>query len=499
MIDFARIVPRPIHQRDPIPAPEDLAETLHFTVHPVAHTPQEEVILRRLNRVFLWLIAAMLFLAPFPAGSHRPIAWMIWSANLALMAAVYFLLRAKGAQLSPLRSQRFAPLICVALLMPAFATLQMLPLGDLFAGSNTTTGLYRALFGTLIPEGRQPASLSLNAPATGLGILRLGGLLCLFILVLETCSAPIRTLRLMRLIYFGMCLQALWAMIALRLLGDIALFGEKTAYLGWATGGFVNRNSFATYLGMALILGSALMLRKLHRQSHNARSDELTQTGLHLASLLLLSTTLLATGSRMGIGATVVGLIVLFLCDAQTRPRRQRRWVLTLLAAGIILGGIALALSANTGERLLFLEQDLATRLALYAQVFDLIQSRPWTGYGLDCFSIAFPLRHTEPVSAATVWDMAHNSYLTLWAELGVIAGSAPLIALTWAAWRLIKQQRGAARFHAAPVAALAVMAQCAVHSTVDFSLEIEANTLLFVAIVALGLGRIFPTKGPIT
>jgi O-antigen ligase len=68
------------------------------------------------------------------------------------------------------------------------------------------------------------------------------------------------------------------------------------------------------------------------------------------------------------------------------------------------------------------------TRLQLYQQVFTMIKARPLTGFGFDSFPPAFEMFHKTPVTAGFVWDKAHSTYLTLWAEAGLLFGSfAPL------------------------------------------------------------------------
>ena len=112
-------------------------------------------------------------------------------------------------------------------------------------------------------------------------------------------------------------------------------------------------------------------------------------------------------------------------------------------------------------------------------------------GYGGGTFEVAYPLFHQLPVSPDLVWDRAHSTYLSLWAEMGVIAGSIPLLLVLWIAMealRLYLSRRSGD--WTAPAAAVAVIVVAALHSTVDFSLEMQANVFLFLAILATGIAR---------
>ncbi|MEJ2020361.1 MAG: hypothetical protein P8X51_19515, partial [Maritimibacter sp.] len=106
-------------------------------------------------------------------------------------------------------------------------------------------------------------------------------------------------------------------------------------------------------------------------------------------------------------------------------------------------------------------------------------------------------LVHVPPVSSDVVWHLSHSSYLMLWSEMGLILGSVPMIAILLAALRLIRTIRRRRTSYALPIVALSVIVQVALHSTIDFSLEIPANTILFLALVAIGIGPLKRKERP--
>ncbi len=127
-------------------------------------------------------------------------------------------------------------------------------------------------------------------------------------------------------------------------------------------------------------------------------------------------------------------------------------------------------------------------RLALYDNIWNVVMQRPFTGHGFDSFELAFRTGHELPVSPDLRWQNAHNTYLELWVELGLILGSIPPLICGVILLRLIK--RGATNQYTGYLAqaAVAAIVIAAVHSFVDFSLEIEANVFLFIVILGLGL-----------
>ncbi|MDZ4134770.1 MAG: O-antigen ligase family protein [Paracoccaceae bacterium] len=171
------------------------------------------------------------------------------------------------------------------------------------------------------------------------------------------------------------------------------------------------------------------------------------------------------------------------------------RILLELLTAAAALGAVAFWLG-GTGlmERSLVVEGDTAFRLELYQQIVGMIRTRPLTGYGMDALAPAYELfrapAHTLADADNRILYMGHNTYLTLWAELGGIAGSLPMLALGLVGLALVRRVRQRETRLAMPAAALGALLLGAVHSLGDFSLEIPGNVFLFLALIGLGVAH---------
>jgi O-antigen ligase len=138
-------------------------------------------------------------------------------------------------------------------------------------------------------------------------------------------------------------------------------------------------------------------------------------------------------------------------------------------------------------ERLAFIEQSSDVRAALYHQVWQMILARPLTGYGGGTFEYAFPLFHHAPVNIDQVWERAHSSYLGLWADYGLVFGSLPQLLILMLFLRQIRAYVRASDPDPVVITAIGATVTVALHSLVDFSLEIQGVTLLFAAITAAG------------
>lgn len=441
-----------------------------------------------------WLLLGVVLLAPLPAGSNRPVAWMLWATLLYGLAAVLLARRALRPGAPPFLALRMPLVVGPPLVLLAWGAVQILPLGQLLPLALPDTGAAR------------PSTISIAPDASALALLRMGASLVFFVLMLEAGARPSRARFLAAAIFTGVVLHAVWGMVALNLLGDVHFWGPKTSYPGAATGAFVNRNSFATFLGIGAVLGLSRILEDMRQpRIRRARGGALTspetvRAALDWVALGLVLASLVMTQSRMGLFATTLALILVVvlsphrpLSPAAGRPRRKWLAGLGLLA----MTGLALLASGGVIERMLFLARATSGRLEIYRQTLGMILARPLSGHGADSFAPGFELYRRPALSPHLTFELPHSSYLTLWSDFGLVAGSLLVVAGGAALWRLWRYLGTRPPDAGLPVAALAATVLVAVHSLVDFSLEMQANLFLYLAVLALGLARRPAHPGP--
>ncbi|RPE62926.1 O-antigen ligase [Pacificibacter maritimus] len=428
-------------------------------------------------------LGMFLFLVPVPYGANRPLAWLVAIGIISAMALVYLVVFPILSPRQPMQIRNYWKVLVPGLLAIVYAMMQLLPIS--FGGVME------------LPSLVLPNSLTVSPSATVLGILRMLSYALLFVLVSEVCSNRRRTERLLKWVFFGIVAHALWALLSLGVFNDTLLFQDKTDYVGYATGTFINRNSFATFMGMGMVIGVALIVMDIRMPTHRRSKRSSKHKGITIENVFLMLLVgvifgaLLASASRLGLFASLLG--AWFTASAlmlRTGVRVSRVLWGSVLAGGIGLAVILTLAGSAVLERLVFTLVNAEGRSEIYRQTLDMIASRPWAGFGLDSFQMSFELFHTPELSTAFVWDKPHNTYLTLWTELGVIAGSLPPLAAAIAFVLMIKTLRDPERAAVPAAAASGVIVVGAVHSLGDFSLEIAANTYVFVAIVALGLAR---------
>ncbi len=427
---------------------------------------------RILNQALSVFILIVLIISPLMIGSNRPVFWLINSTAVMSVTALVLLLATFGIMRIRVSLNRWRLIAALGLIYIVGVTVQM-----------GLTGLF-------------PNSGMHSQSTVLIGLLRVISYGCLFFLILQVASNVKRARRLAWGVFGVVIAMAIYSLVSQQ--APELLFYEKAEGVKVVTGPFINRNSLATYLAFGCALGTALVLRgdREGKMRNKRRRMDVEMVAGRLAlfvAVLLMFATILTTGSRMGTFVGLLGIfvpVVLRVSQAEKASGSRQALVgLSITVVGVLAfvvvsamyGGVVFDRLGSTG-----LASDV--RLALYDNIWNVVMQRPFTGHGFDSFELAFRTGHELPVSPDLRWQNAHNTYLELWVELGLILGSIPPLICGVILLRLIK--RGATNQYTGYLAqaAVAAIVIAAVHSFVDFSLEIEANVFLFIVILGLGL-----------
>ncbi len=253
------------------------------------------------------------------------------------------------------------------------------------------------------------------------------------------------------------------------------------------TGTFYNPNFLAAFLAAAVILTFGKLVA-----SPGPLRRRPVGTVLTLGALVVMGGGLLLTGSRGGVLALSIGLLVL----------SGRKFLLYLAGAGGVLLGLVSIPNPWT-ERITSLAQvDVYaySRIAIWKSALSMMGDHPWFGVGLGQYKDFSP-RYAFPVDAhwarySRVAEAAHSEYLQVGAELG-LPGLLVVLAILFAAVVCVlgSMRRGPADQRGTTVALFSALAALLVHASVDFPLQIPPLALLLV-LLAAGL-RIHGCEGP--
>ncbi|MEW5979415.1 MAG: O-antigen ligase family protein [Acidobacteriota bacterium] len=272
---------------------------------------------------------------------------------------------------------------------------------------------------------------------------------------------------------------------------------HKVFYTEDVTGTYINHNHFAGLLELIIPLAVAFLVLE-YQSGSRLRQETRAFRGWRLAGLVgslgILCTALVLSGSRGGMAASLASLVFLtaMLVRGQSPPLRLRRFwasvVILTVAVGILLGEAIL-------ERFSYTIRDAPQRLSLWKDSLKIVRDYPLLGTGLGTYREAIvPYRTARdymPVAGLLQpgrWEYAHNDYLQLVVECGLLGA----LLLFWAAVSLLKwlwrRISGLARWEDRVLAwsLLSSLLAMLVHSVVDFNLHIPANALLFSLILGL-------------
>jgi O-antigen ligase len=279
---------------------------------------------------------------------------------------------------------------------------------------------------------------------------------------------------------------------------DHLLWLRRWAYFDDLTSTFVNRNSFATYAGLGLLMNYTWLRSMSNDRSSSRRPLRLRivaflnlvtrRAPLPLIGLASTSAALLLTHSRGGLIAATLGLGAILVLELLGRWRMsgQQRLLIGVASLGFLL---TLALSGETTlARLLGTNPYAEERLQIYAMVRDAIAASPYLGHGLGSFETVFPIYAGTP--AALRYDLAHNDYLELAFELGIPAATSLVLALLLIAFKCLRDALAGRRNSSLPTLGVGASILVGVHALVDFSLQMPAVALTYATVLGLAVGQ---------
>lgn len=426
------------------------------------------------------LYLVLLFCLPLPFAGVYPWAWGVFGfASFALLAADVFnrFKRARQLQLTkpswPKAMIKSLPVLTGLLAVQIIVALQWL------------LGSYDAYFSLL-------QGLSLCA---------------FFALTLLILDSRQRIERAIWLVILAAGFQALYGSLMVMTGLEYGFFTEKWAYLGKATGTFVNRNHLAGYLEMTLALGIGYLLASTTRYHGDwqQRLRQFIEVLLSPKVIMRLTLAIMVIGlvmsrSRMGNTAFFASLMItgaLALLLMKNKSRSTTILLSSLLVIDIAIVGTFFGVE-KVAERLQGSSIEKESRDEVSRDTFNMWLENPLLGTGAGSYKYVYPSYKSSDVTSTQLYDYAHNDYLQFLAEFGALAflllAATVLLVMAWSIRAMMLRRRslnqglGFASF----MGVFAIL----IHSTVDFNLQIPANAYLFVFMLAMGCIARWGLKG---
>lgn len=318
----------------------------------------------------------------------------------------------------------------------------------------------------------------------------------MFFVVFRECCASSRHLKLLIWILLGVAfLEAFYGLIQTLVptLGVLWVdYYEST--LGNARGTYINRNHFAGFMEIMLPLGLGYTLslgnwqEKISLKALMSTDRPNFQFFLSIG-LAVMVLTLLFSKSRAGITGGIIGFLTfVLLMRSGIKGLPWSFWAITFVIIGIV-SCYSLKIGIDPVlERFLRISED-TSRLDLWRDSLAIVKDHPF-GIGLGNFKQVFPIYNVSTISETTPY-YAHNDYLQLLVEAGwigflaLIGGFYIFLVRSFQRVKHMSLQADPLRFFLG-IGAMSGLVSIAFHSCFDFNLQMPANCVYFVMLIAI-------------
>ena len=394
------------------------------------------------------LIILTVLIAPWPLGSNRDWAWPVLTILISLST--------------------------ISILMPKQPTLT--------TSTRVVLGAFLALIAWMAIQlwGLPGINQSLTADhfATRTEMLKTATLMAFFFTLTQTLNNPYRVNLLIYAVLFSAVAQAL-------------LGAAQQLFYGAdrASGSFPNPNHFAAYLAMSICLAIGFILSRNATSHHHTQRSLIEMLTSELARLriviVIMVIALVMSRSRMGNAAFLIGMS-LAMGASFFYSRRINKPAIILLISILIIDGIVLGSYfgiERLAERIRNTADHTAMRIDLQRYNIEIVKDHVWFGTGAGSYATAFsPYRDANILKKA---NHAETDYMEFLVELGLIGIVPLLVILAGSISVQFKLLQAAVTQHIA-FGCLAGTIAVLIHAVADVNLQIPANSLLFILLLAL-------------
>jgi len=433
-----------------------------------------------------WIFVAYLALllwAPVPLGSNRSWAWALLALWVLALALCWLVGCIRGKHSYPAILDDARPMLWCGVLWLGYVWLQLLPL---------PIGILEAL---------SPEAARWHLAAAATGSLRAAPLTLDRYATLEaacksTAYIAFFALSLILLRDRDRIRHAAYALIASGVLQ--ALYGVLSRFQNLedvAAGTFANRNHYAAYLVMSLSVGIGVLIATLSgaqnpswgRFFRNLMQWIITPKMALRLGLVAMVIALVLSRSRMGNISFFVSLMAaggIGLLLAKRATKSMVILLVSLIAVDVFLVGTYFG-TQRVIERIAQTSTNAEDRGEVAAWTVNMWKDYPVFGSGLGSFPVVYP-RYAGEKSWWT-YTHAHNDYLEFGAETGVIGLSllGLMVLMSFAVALRAQYLRRDPLMRGLSFAAMMGILALMIHSFVDFGLQIPANALTFMLLLA--------------
>lgn len=447
-----------------------------------------------------WAIVALVVLLPAPLGGIYQWSWGLMSSVVGIVLALWSGRVALGMQDAGFGMRKVWLLEVTFGLVIIWILLQTV--------SFTPAAWHHPLWSTTADVLGDVAysAISLNPSDTLSGLVRLLAYAGIFWIALQYCRrAPRARQALLAVVYSGLAYAVYGIAIHLLPSNSIPIF-SKTMNGEDLTSTFLNRNSFATYAGLALVCCTGLILAL--RTQTPASMTGVKQRAMRFVEVArgrgwpllvawpVLLLALLLSHSRTGLFSTVLGLLALVAMAGLARVTNRR---LATAFGALCLAGLYWVVRVGGDQpltRLLENSPNLGERSLIHERILIAIRDALALGTGFGTFEEAFRFYRTSEIPSS--FEMAHSIYLENVLELGIPAASALfslfVFFLILCGVGINRRRRDAIY----PCVGLAATVLISADIFIGLSLQVPAVTATYMLIVGAACAQCWSSRRPV-
>ena len=453
---------------------------------------------------FFWAWTTILLWAPIPLGSNRPWAWSLLAAAVCVLAACWLACYAFGkvAPTETLRQAKwFVGLLGVWLVYQALFIMPM-PLHWIATLSPESAAMHQLVDGWSDPSRLK--TLSIDPYASTASWFRSLLYVLSFALTLLVINSRSRARTFANvLVVYAMVLSVYGLLLHLTEIPQ-TWFGTPIGHGGRASATYPNPNHFAGFLEMTLAVGIGVLIAGLRDTGPRTWKaffvdilEWIFSPKMRLRLILCVMVIgLVASHSRMGNTAFFASLMIAGVIGIAL-SRHATRGTVVLLVSLIVIDAFIVgswfgieklanrleqtSLSYQVGET----TESVETRAEPAKYGLDLINDNRLVGTGPGSWYVAFPRYRGGDLS--NFFDYAHNDYVQFAAESGLIGLAILGLIVVWSLGVALVAQyrRRDPLMRGYSFAAIMGITAILIHSSVDFNLQIPANAMLFMVLLA--------------
>lgn len=440
-------------------------------------------------------------LSPIPLGSNRPLAWSI----LSLTTGIILMLWAFGVATNKIQIKislkHLWKIVIPFVIVAIWAFLQTIISSDKLA--NPLWKIAGDVLNTTLE-----ASITPDRYKTLDALMRIISYGSAFWIALQLGRSTTTAYRILKAILIAGAIYAAYGMIDHFSGSEHVLIFPKDVYIGSVTATFINKNSYATYAAICSIICLAFLTNKVFLTNPSEKENTslkqvahniYTKGFVYLHLLVLLLASLILSNSRAGVFSFVVGVLVFIFYIGRSKSMRHLRKTIYISISLIVIGLAAFVMQGGGSliDRFGTIDNDIGIRTGIYKVTLNAISDFKYFGSGLGSFEQIFNMYNNGslPKRITARVDHAHNTYLEMMLEVGVIAFAIFMLSFIFINTGFIKGLQRRKKDYIFPLTGVATSVVVGVHAFFDFSLEMPAIALTYSTIMGVCLAQSWSTR----